>query len=231
MLLSSLSFFVAGFLSLSVSGHYCFPSVDNTTAWDVVRRTDNYETRNPIKNVTDPNFRCYNGAGGKAAHTYTIAAGKNITFQTDNNLYHIGVANVYMAKASGDVMSFDGSGKVWFKIYQITAIADPTGTNYPTFPALGLYNVTFTIPKKVPTGQYLLRIEHIALHDAAYFGGAQFYIGCAQLDVTDGGGGTPNPLVSIPGVYTGREPGIIFDPYSFPKPTNYTQPGPPVWVG
>ena len=43
----------------------------------------------------------------------------------------------------------------------------------------------------------------IALHLAETFGGAQFYIGCAQVNVVNGGSGTPSPLVSIPGVYTG----------------------------
>ena len=48
-----------------------------------------------------------------------------------------------------------------------------------------------------------MRAEQIALHVAESFGGAQFYIGCAQLNVVNGGSGTPGPLVSIPGVYTG----------------------------
>lgn len=43
----------------------------------------------------------------------------------------------------------------------------------------------------------------IALHSASNYGGAQFYIGCAQVNVANGGSGTPGPLVSIPGVYTG----------------------------
>lgn len=43
----------------------------------------------------------------------------------------------------------------------------------------------------------------IALHAASTYGGAQFYISCAQLNVVNGGSGTPGPLVSIPGVYTG----------------------------
>lgn len=57
--------------------------------------------------------------------------------------------------------------------------------------------------------QYLLRGEQIALHSASSFGGAQFYIGCAQLNVVNGGSSTPSPTVSIPGVYTGNEPGIL----------------------
>ena len=46
------------------------------------------------------------------------------------------------------------------------------------------------------------RIEDIALHVTYDFGGAQFYIGCAQVTVTGGGTGTPGPLVAFPGAYT-----------------------------
>lgn len=36
--------------------------------------------------------------------------------------------------------------------------------------------VTFTIPSCIPSGQYLLRHEMIALHPAANYPGAQFYV-------------------------------------------------------
>lgn len=88
-------------------------------------------------------------------------------------------------------------------------------------------------------------MEAIALHVAQTYGGAQFYISCGQVQVTGGGSGTPGPLVSIPGVYTGyvsfffalemilrlivwvggQEPGILIN-INWPIPTNYTQPGP-----
>ena len=42
---------------------------------------------------------------------------------------------------------------------------------------------------------------------------AQFYLSCAQVKVTGGGNGSPSPLVSIPGVYTGNEPGILINIY------------------
>ncbi|KAG8942277.1 hypothetical protein FRC03_003399 [Tulasnella sp. 419] len=60
--------------------------------------------------------------------------------------------------------------------------------------------------------------------------GAQFYISCGQLRITGSGGGSPGPLVSIPGVYTGQEPGIKLDIY-WPVPATYVQPGPAVWSG
>lgn len=50
--------------------------------------------------------------------------------------------------------------------------------------------------------QYLLRGEQIALHVAGNLDGAQLYIGCAQINVVNGGKGTPGPLVSFPGKTT-----------------------------
>ncbi|KXN92162.1 putative endo-beta-1,4-glucanase D [Leucoagaricus sp. SymC.cos] len=58
-------------------------------------------------------------------------------------------------------------------------------------------------------GRYLLRTDQIVLHVASSYGGAQLYISCGQISVTGGGNGTPGPLVAIPGVYTGYEPGIL----------------------
>lgn len=48
-----------------------------------------------------------------------------------------------MAKAPGNVIDFDGSGQVWFKIFQITARTDPTGATYPTYPTLGTPSPSF----------------------------------------------------------------------------------------
>ncbi|KAH8896639.1 hypothetical protein GQ53DRAFT_778655 [Thozetella sp. PMI_491] len=77
-------------------------------------------------------------------------------------------------------------------------------------------NFTFTLPNDLPAGNYLMRAEHIALYGASTFGGAQFYIGCAQL--------SPSPAANIPGVYTGNEAGILINIY-WPIPTNYTATG------
>ncbi|KAG8960875.1 hypothetical protein FRC03_006043 [Tulasnella sp. 419] len=150
-----------------------------------------------------------------------------IGFSLDNTLYHSGVLNVYMAKAPSTASTFDGSGSVWFKVYQISAIADGKSIK---FPADGLNKVTFTVPKNLPNGEYLVRVEHIALHVAQSFGGAQFYISCGQIKVSGGGSGNPGPKVAIPGVYTGNEPGILINIYNN-FPTQYIQPGPAVWSG
>lgn len=53
-----------------------------------------------------------------------------------------------MAKAPGDVTNWDGSGAVWFKVYQITAVTDGgTSINWPAscmfFPVKRLFLLTW----------------------------------------------------------------------------------------
>jgi len=217
-----------------VSSHYTFPSLvvngTSTTAWVNVRETNNYNTQAPVTDVTSADFRCYDSQTNPTAQTITVTAGTQLGISCDITIYHPGVVNVYMAKApSGtDVASWAGDGAVWFKVYQISAVTN--GGQSITFPAQNLPGVNFTLPKNLPSGQYLVRMEAIALHVASTFAGAQFYISCGQINVVNGGSGSPGPLVSIPGVYTGNEPGILIDIY-YPIPANYTQPGPAVWTG
>jgi hypothetical protein len=72
---------------------------------------------------------------------------------------------------------------------------------------------TWTLPAATPNGQYLLRIEHIGLHSAGSAGGAQFYISCAQIEVTGGGNGSPSPTVALPGAYSPTDPSIMINIY------------------
>ncbi|EIM81969.1 uncharacterized protein STEHIDRAFT_161323 [Stereum hirsutum FP-91666 SS1] len=228
--------FAAAALAIQASAHYTWPGLISSGAtssdWDYVRETNNYEDLGPMTDVTSDDVRCYDTAmSGTTASTASVAAGDTIGLTVHgnpSNLYHPGVVNVYMAQApSGtDVADWDGSGDVWFKIFEISAVTD--GGSTITFPSQNMSSVSFPIPSETPSGQYLVRIEHIAIHSASYYGGAQFYIGCAQVEVTGGGSGTPGPLVSFPGAYTGYEPGILIDIY-YPIPANYTQPGPAVW--
>ncbi|KDQ52697.1 glycoside hydrolase family 61 protein [Jaapia argillacea MUCL 33604] len=221
----------------STLAHYTFPSLivggTTTTAWEYVRETNNYVSQDPVTNVNLTDIRCYTSTTNAISSTATVAAGATIGFACDNTMYHPSVVNVYMAKAPSNVSAWDGSGTVWFKVYQITAVTN--GGTSITFPAEGQSTVNFTIPKNLPTGQYLVRVENIAIHAASTYGGAQFYarpfpLACGQVSVTGGGSGTPGPLVAFPGAYTGYEPGILINIYS-PIPATYTQPGPAVWTG
>ena len=78
------------------------------------------------------------------------------------------------APAGTDVANWDGSGAVWFKVYEISAVTN--GGQSISFPAQNLASVSFTVPRALPSGQYLVRMEAIALHVAQTYGGAQFYV-------------------------------------------------------
>ncbi|KIM28933.1 glycoside hydrolase family 61 protein, partial [Serendipita vermifera MAFF 305830] len=181
----------------------------------------------PVTNVASTDVRCNLGAAARTTGTLTVAAGSTATFKVASSISHVGPLLFYMAKAPGSVNGWDGSGNVWFKIAQ-------TGASFSggqmTWPSSGLTTASVKIPSSLPSGEYLLRVEHIALHTASSVGGAQFYISCAQLKVTGGGSGNPGPLVAFPGAYKATDPGIQINIY-YPVPTSYTPPGPSVWSG
>ncbi|KAF3928605.1 Endoglucanase-4 [Arthrobotrys entomopaga] len=88
---------------------------------------------------------------------------------------------------------------------------------------------TVTIPAALPSGEYLIRHELLALHQA---NNPQFYPECAQLTVTGGGNGTPGPLVDMQKAYSGSDPSVNVDIYiADAAKTTYTCPGPAVWTG
>lgn len=91
-----------------------------------------------------------------------------------------------------------------------------------------LDRIEFTIPTDTPDGEYLVRPEHIGVHEG-HVGKAQFYMECAQLRVSGGGSGTPGPMTQFPGAYTADE--VNFDMWSAPVPSTYAMPGPAVWTG
>ncbi|KAF5315147.1 hypothetical protein D9619_007051 [Psilocybe cf. subviscida] len=116
------------------------------------------------------------------------------------------------------------TGLKWFKIFQ-------EGLNNSQWGSDLLYinkgNVTFTIPSCIASGNYLLRVEDIALQSATTYPGAQVFTSCAQLSIT----GSPRPVspatVSFPGAYTASSPGIVVNLWGL---TSYTPPGPAVFT-
>ncbi|KAF4844675.1 Endo-beta-1,4-glucanase D [Colletotrichum siamense] len=227
-------------LASLASAHYVFPSVTyngkTTQDWEVVRKTANYQSNGPVTDVTSQQMTCYQLApGNEGATVLDVTAGSTIgVFKlaftikgklTDNqflkgynakaSVSHPGPVNFYMAKApSGSITNFDGSGKVWFKVYN----------DGPTVTSNGKTTLNVQIPRCLADGEYFLRVEHIALHSASSVGGAQLYISCAQLRVS-GGTGTYKPnLMSFPGAYSPNDPGLVVNIY-YPVPQNYKTPG------
>ncbi|KAF1848683.1 lytic polysaccharide monooxygenase [Cucurbitaria berberidis CBS 394.84] len=185
----------------------------------------------PIENLDLIDVQCggYTAGGIKgstpAALHADATAGSNVqlfwTLWPDS---HVGPSITYMAKCpdSGCNNWQPESSAVWFKVQEQGR--DGTSNNWGTTPLMKAgASVTYTIPKCIANGYYLVRHELIALHAAYKYPGAQSYPGCHQLKVTGGGSTNPSGLVSFPGAYKGSDPGITFDSY---KPLPYTVPGP-----
>ncbi|KAH7305598.1 hypothetical protein B0I35DRAFT_413967 [Stachybotrys elegans] len=174
-------------------------------------------------------LRCNKGAQPGNTQTYTAAPGDRLALKLWYNEFieHPGPGFVYMSKAPGSVNSYDGSGD-WFKVYESGLCGSNPGRD-ADWCTWQKDRIEFTIPQGTPPGEYLVRWEHIGLHEG-HVGKAQFYMECAQIKITGNGNGQPGPLVKIPGVYSANDPGIAYNKWGTNlKP--YVMPGPAVWRG
>lgn len=137
-----------------------------------------------------------------------------------------------MSKVS-DATTADGSSG-WFKVFQDTW-AKKTGGASGDDDYWGTKDLntccgkmSVKIPADLPSGDYLLRAEVIALHTAGSAGGAQFYMTCYQLSVTGSGSAAP-ATVLFPGAYKSSDPGILVNIHA--AMSTYVAPGPAVYAG
>jgi len=187
--------------------------------------------------ATDPKLRC-NG-GTTATESATVAAGGKVTAIWGQWTHSQGPILVWLYKCAGDFKSCNGDGAGWFKIDEAGFKGDgtkifldsenPSGWDIAKLVG-GNKQWTSTIPAGIKAGNYLIRHELIALHQA---NAPQFYPECAQLVIT--GSGTAEPDASyksaIPG-YAKQTDSNIRVPINDRKiPQTYKIPGPPVWKG
>jgi hypothetical protein len=150
-------------------------------------------------------IRC-NG-GRSATLSATAAPGDEITATWQQWTHSQGPIIVWMYKCSGAFSACDGSGAGWFTIDKAgfhgdgkTVFLDTeTGSGWDIAKLVGS-NKSWTskVPAGLAPGNYLIRHELIALHQA---NSPQFYPECAQLVVTGSGTAQPSSSqkVSIPG--------------------------------
>ncbi|KAK4112769.1 lytic polysaccharide monooxygenase [Canariomyces notabilis] len=224
-------------LAATAEAHYRFSKlivngVAEEKEWTSVRQTKNYQGNYGVTDVNSPDIRCFQMKPGTS--TATVAAGDRLGFVAMSAVTHFGPVSFYMARVpeGQNINTWDGAGSVWFKVAEISAVPGPNGaltSGEATWPAYNKKQVEFTVPKSVPSGKYLVRVESIALHQAQSAGGAQIYLSCAQVEITGGGNGKPGPLVAFPGAYRSNDPGLLWSYY--PVRTSYKAPGPDVWQG
>lgn len=151
---------------------------------------------------------------------------------------------MYMKKVN-DATKDSGSGPGWFKIYE-DGYRDGNWCSKRINDNGG--KLTVKIPRDLAGGQYLIRGEHIGLHNAKDEGMAQFFVGyvlgvsahncqfangcrCGQLIVTSLGGSAKPETVSIPGCIHANDPGVLFDWDKTSDLSTYIVPGPKVYQG
>jgi hypothetical protein len=217
-----------------VSGHYFFPHLfvndQPSQEFEYIRRsTQGFQPQFGFDILSSNDFRCNTGAtpndGTKIAQ---VSAGDTIGFGTNlaGNIQHPGPILAYMSRApNDDVQSYDGSGD-WFKIFELGANfpMDASGTNWLVW---DMNRIDVQIPPETPSGQYLVRIEHVALHRPS---GTEFYFNCALVEVTNQGNAVePTDLVQIPGVYSSSTEGLSPNYSIYSGATSYPMPGPAVF--
>ncbi|KAF5353534.1 hypothetical protein D9756_007837 [Leucocoprinus leucothites] len=123
--------------------------------------------------------------GSAPAPVYaTVAAGSHISLNwTTWPESHMGPMITYMALAPSDITSWNpGTSAVWFKVDEMGK--DSSG-KWAATDILSANNsiYTFTVPKNLKPGKYIVRHEIIALHAAHTYPGAQVYPSCIQIEV------------------------------------------------
>ncbi|RPB01622.1 cellulose-growth-specific protein [Choiromyces venosus 120613-1] len=129
-----------------------------------------------------------------------------------------------MAKVGASFADPDGNGNVWLLIQSGLLSGIVRSGTWGLGTVLKTLQWTSKIPANLAPGNYLIRHELLALHQANT---PQFYPECAQVNVIGSGTRTPagSYLTSFPEAYKASGPGITIDIYSSTETTS-TIPGP-----
>ncbi|KAK1977969.1 family 61 glycosyl hydrolase [Colletotrichum cereale] len=183
-----------------------------------------------VDKYADPDIICHIGAK-PAPIAAKVTAGSNLTvFWTAWPVSHRGPMMDYLASCDGDCANVDKTSLEFFKIDAVGLVdGSKAPGKWASDEMIAKNNSwTMTIPANIAAGQYVLRHETIALHDAGREGGAQNYPQCINLDVQ--GGGSEKPAgVKATQLYKASDAGIKVNIYK--DNIKYSVPGPAVMGG
>ncbi|RPA85277.1 glycoside hydrolase, partial [Ascobolus immersus RN42] len=180
------------------------------------RYTRRYFTNGPVPDFTSSDIACNVGGNSPISEYINVKAGDKITFQWDTwPETHKGPILTYLLPCPGPCSHLTlPTTNTWYKIHQ----SGYTGGIWATDRLIAQnLTSTLTLPSTLPSGEYLLRHEILALHEAGREKGAQFYPSCAQLKV-EGPPGEKDVWkglegVRLPGVYEVEGEGVLVDIY------------------
>ncbi|KAK5626051.1 hypothetical protein RRF57_001766 [Xylaria bambusicola] len=141
---------------------------------------------------------------------------------------HKGPITAWLAKVD-NAATASKTGLKWFKIWEDTF--NPSSKKWGVDNMIANQGwVKFQMPQCIAPGDYLMRVEILALHSAHQNMGAQFYMSCAQLRISGSGTFSPSQTVSFPGAYKQNDPSILVNIYGLTgQPDNggktYNAPG------
>jgi len=210
----------------SVNAHTIFQdvSVDGVSQGQLTGlRTPNQN--NPVYDVTSTDMVCdkpgYTSTsiisvnpGSKIGYYWEhVLGGPQFANDPDNPIAssHHGPIQIYLAKVANAATSSQ-TGLQWFKV---ASQGFDTGSKVWGVDTMVAQQGWWywNIPQCLAAGDYLARVEIIALHNAYTSMGEQFYVGCAQIRVSGSGTWTGSNYISFPGTYQQNDPGILINIY------------------
>ncbi|CAE6494405.1 unnamed protein product [Rhizoctonia solani] len=178
--------------------------------------------QSPVKNLQSKDIICGFGAtpgsvvaSAKPGDTIVYSWGNDLA-ENGNWIHDTGPMMTYFAQvpAGQTADAFTGEGAKWFK-------TDEAGKkNNKWVQASLMTGTTFKtkIPETLANGDYLVRHEIVALHNAESKGGVEFYPSCLQLRIKNSNAGdatvTATPTLSFPGAYTANDPGLLVNVFA-----------------
>lgn len=182
---------------------------------------------------TDPDIICHIGAT-PAPLAAKATAGTNLTiFWThDWPVSHKGPILTYLAACpKTDCATADKTQLRFFKIDAVGLLVDGSQQQQVwASDEMVANNVSWTVavPAAVAPGQYVLRHEAIALHQAQEEGGAQNYPFCMNVEIQGAGTTRPDGVLGTE-LYAPTDPGLKINIYQ--TLNSYEMPGPPIFTG
>ncbi|CRK25995.1 hypothetical protein BN1723_003342 [Verticillium longisporum] len=200
---------------------------------------DGSKTTSPVDGLESDDMACGANGDTPAAFVCPAPAGATLTFEFRTwpdasnpgviDPSHVGPCSIYVKKVD-DPLNDPASGAGWVKLWH-EGYNEDTGKWCVDNLIANNGLLSFELPSGLAKGNYLVRSEILALHQAHSKGDPQYYVSCAQVHVEEGPRTFDVPdkyKVSIPGHVDGSEKGNTFDvwepkwPYLIPGPEPYS---------